>query len=132
MYDGVLNYARKRLAMATINEDYDTCEDMNACITFLERNADKNGGEEPVITVPMKIEETKQMIQTINDKYDEKLSNHEEQRLMKLREMKSKNDAEFAELEAKVSSPTFLHQFDKPSSQLQRIRKMQKFKALHK
>ena len=132
MYMDVLAYAKKRLAIATINEDYDSCEDMNTCVTFLEQNMDKSASNQPVITIPMRIEQTKQNIANINKKYDKLRKNFEEERKLKLKEIEANNEAEMQQLEEQVASPEFLHQFDKPSSQLLHIRKMQKVKALQK
>ena len=132
IYQDVLAYSRRRLAEATISEDYDTCEEMNDCIKFLEENNENPNTNSPVITIEMRIDQTKQSIADINEKYDKKLVEFDQQKAMKMVELKAAHEAEMSKIEEQVSQPEFLHQFDKPSAKLQQIRVIQKEKAIMK
>ena len=133
MHQSVLSYAKRVQYDAVIDEDYDKAEEIEEAVKFLERNGEsKQVKVEPVITVDMRIEQTKQNIEDTENKYKNRLQSFENSKKLRLKELENAHAAEIAALEENVSSPDFLHQFDKPSANLLQVRELQRTRAFQK
>ncbi|EAX95525.1 hypothetical protein TVAG_310970 [Trichomonas vaginalis G3] len=129
----LIKYAKNLQLDAVGIEDYDRAQELDEAIKFLEHNCEMTKPkEEPVITVEMRIEQTKQNIQDCEEKYNNKIKEFEESTQLKMKELQSSHESEIKLLEAKVSSPDFIHEFDKPSSRLLSLREQQRIRALQK
>lgn len=133
MRSPLIKYA-KHLQLDSVSiEDYDRAAELDEAIKFLERNCETaKPKEEPVITIEMRIEQTKQNIQDCEEKYANRIREFEESIKLKMEELQSAHDSEIRLLEAKVSSPEFIHEFDKPSARLLGLRELQRTRALQK
>ena len=134
MHQAVVAYTKKLQIDAMVQEDYDKAQELNDALTFLGPNSD-NGtiqSQTPVITIDMRIEQTKQNIQDVEEKYKQKLASFEQSKKFKLQEIEATHQNEIKLFEENVSSPEFMHQFDKPSTKLLQTRELQKCRALQK